>query len=68
MAHENGLLFKEDLGITLKDLDANLGLNSYFLSSIGPTHLDQLLFSCLNLHTSEGTVTNLGIIKIMYRI
>jgi len=55
MAHEEGTLFKQDFGITLKDLDEKLELTSYFLSLTGPTDLDKLLFNSLNLHTHEGT-------------
>merc|ERR1712018_613475 len=45
----------QDFGITLKDLDEKFELTSYFLSPIGPTHLDKLLFYSLKLHSKEGT-------------
>ena len=54
MDHEEGNLFKQDFGITLKDLDEKFELTSYFLSPIGPTHLDKLLFYSLKLHSKEG--------------
>ena len=54
MAHEEGILYKEDFGITLKDLDETFELTSYFLSSTGPTHIDKLLFNSLNLHANQG--------------
>jgi len=55
MDHEEGSLFKQDFGITLKDLDEQFELTSYFLSPTGPTHLDKLLFYSLKLHSNEGT-------------
>ena len=54
MDHEEGNLFKQDFGITLKDLDKQFELTSYFLSATGPTHLDKLLFYSLKLHSTEG--------------
>ena len=54
MDHEEGNLFTQDFGITLKDLDEKFELTSYFLSPIGPTHLDKLLFYSLKLHSKEG--------------
>merc|ERR1739844_309204 len=54
-AHEDVNLFQKDFGITLKDLDEKFEQKSYFLSTTGPTHLDNLLFRSLKLHTSEGT-------------
>merc|ERR1711936_859246 len=50
-----GNLFQKDYSITLKDLDEKFEQKSYFLSTTGPTHLDNLLFRSLKLHTSEGT-------------
>ena len=54
MDHEEGNLFTQDFGITLKDLDKQFELTSYFLSATGPTHLDKLLFYSLKLHSTEG--------------
>ena len=54
MDHEEGNLFKQDFGITLKDLDEKFELTSYFLSPTGPTHLDKLLFYSLKLNSNEG--------------
>merc|ERR1712110_375812 len=53
--HEDVNLFQKAFGITLKDLDEKFEQKSYFLSTTGPTHLDNLLFRCLKLHTREGT-------------
>jgi len=55
MDHEEGNLFTQDFGITLKDLDEKFELTSYFLSPTGPTHLDKLLFYSLKLNSNEGT-------------